>query len=149
MAKGLGAILAQAEQFERGSRIANGESIRCPLCGEEMKFEGVAWFCRSGSKKGNGSNYPCLNGEIREAFFEANPKAWASQFGRDPFAAVVIENDDGSIDIPVKLHAVRGFGGCMNLSASASREIVDQIPELVKKYGWIYQEWIPQNRRKV
>ena len=45
MAKGLGAIMAEVSMAQAKARIGAGESISCPLCGQEMEFNGCAWFC--------------------------------------------------------------------------------------------------------
>lgn len=35
------------------------KSIPCPLCGNGMVWEGVAWFCRAGKKRTTGDHAPC------------------------------------------------------------------------------------------
>jgi len=47
MAKGLGAMLAELEIAASMAKCNEGMLVLCPLCGEEMAYNGVVWYCNN------------------------------------------------------------------------------------------------------
>lgn len=143
MAKGLGAIMAAVSAAITEDRIRKGEAVLCPLCGQPMKFEGVAWFCRSGPRKDNGHNDHCDLAEMMSLFLNPDEDRYIDDWQRAVFAAVVRKNPaaPGGVEILGTLHTVRGYGGCTNLTVSCDPALREELPGLINAHGWTWAEW--------
>jgi len=148
MAKGLGYMAAVAMMKPREA------SVPCPLCGREMEWEDVAWFCRSGPRRsGHGASFePChaqCTDEVRDRFM-AMPRGqygWEDgyQFYAEPnngpgaTHAIAVDAEDA---IVAAAYFVRGGGGCTNFTVSPQgRESVDVVKFFSEGGEWIMAPW--------
>lgn len=127
-------------------------SIPCPLCGQEMEWEYVAFFCRSGERRHTGNYSPCMGvsrdvGSAIEHFNELPRGHGGERDGYQFYAeanagvpathAVVLDND-GNVLITAQF--VRGENGCTNFNAMSSLTAEEQA-EAVSRYGWQLAPW--------
>ena len=138
MAKGLGSIMAAAAMEMEKSRIEKGKTVACPLCGREMTYGGVAWFCYAGTDGDDGQKCSDLP-TLEEMFFESHPFLYADDFQGEIVAAVVI---DGKPEI--EFRTVRGGYGRTNIkvnTAVGSPVEEKNVPALIQEYGWTWMDW--------
>lgn len=137
MAKGLGAMMAAANMQAADPKV----TMICPLCGQIMAWEEVAWFCRSGPRRSNGAHEPCSLSELVNQFTAAGN--WVDEFiCGNVIAAVVVSVEGGQHQFPVRLMAVRGYAGCTNLSVQCDHGISRaEAVAAIAAHGWTWAEW--------
>ncbi len=121
MVRGKGFAIAAS-----GFVLEEVESIPCPICGQGMRWEEVAWFCRSSRVfGGEEEGRPCtdvLDLSIPEAEFRAikgrNPALDDLQFYAKPHCGVPVVHFMAQVEeITVEAHFVRGSWGRTNFTA--------------------------------
>ena len=133
MARGEGAVMAWGRIWSGGSQ----DSIPCPICGEDMVWEDVAWFCRSGEMRSSGTREPCRPpDEAVDRFYTAPRGAGAYLDGFQFFA----EPHSGDPAVHAGLYwdgrwiaraqYIRGRGGCTNFTVQPVLSIDIGIDEM-------------------
>jgi hypothetical protein len=148
MAKGLGAIMAQAAMIQTQDKLRRGEALRCPICGNVMDVS-VSYFCYGDMKRDEyGQLHPCVettHTKVREAFFAQFQGFGAGEeWQKTTIAAIVDLSNPSNPKILAELRTVRGPQGKTNMSCTAKNGVqTEDIPNLVKQFGWTFQDWYP------
>jgi len=142
MAKGLGAIMAQVELDSRRARIKRGETVICPLCGQEMEYNGAAWFCRS-YRDDRGEHRACIVNDTRiwRAFCNPDEGRWADDWQRGTVLAAILGDDGRPV---VVLDVVRGRNGydALRVTEWGYDHQLD-VAAIVRDGQWVWQDWVP------
>jgi len=145
MVKGLGSILANLAAREQADRLADGEAVKCPICGVEMEA-GLRWFCYSADPD---AGDPCILSpafkDVEQAYYDNGGKYDDWQEGQ-VLAAVVVNGQP-----VVELRVMRGGYGRSNLRVSnwgGNRVAIMTVPALIQRFGWTWQDWIPDKYTK-
>lgn len=140
MAHGLGWYLAQEEMAARKALLEADDTVVCPLCGEAMKWGGVAWFCYSDPETEKCPKLPAL----ARAFIErATDEEKRRGFDLDRFQGQLV----GGVVHPakgilVRLETTRGGGGWTNLRVSAGTGVSDkEVPAIIRESVWMFIGW--------
>ena len=128
--------------------------IPCPLCGKDMVWEDVAWFCRNGARRPDGTFDPCwtpgapLDPEAEVRFYAAprGKGGWQDGFqfyaephgGRPAWHAVAITRKG---ELLAHCQFVRGHMGRTNLTVHAHVD-PQKVVEFFRKGGkWTLAPW--------
>lgn len=109
--------------------LGTDESVACPLCGQDMAFDGSEWVCQH-----SGACEP-VRASVKRSFPDA-----PAQYQTTLLAAML----EGG-QIKVEFRVVRGQNGVDAYRVMAGDGYGDQdwLPEYVRRHEWVWQEWIP------
>jgi hypothetical protein len=136
-------MMASAAMMAEEARLRDGKGIACPFCEREMRFNGVAWFCRSDTSNRDRPSCCGVPDDVLDGF-HGSPE-WELGYGINevgcpqvPFAAIVV----GDVWL-AEFRPTRGHGGRMNLGVFAIGADKADLPHLIQEHGWTWQDWIP------
>lgn len=151
MAKGLGAIMASVDLARKQERLEAGEALLCPICGTEMEAEGGSYFCYAWKdpKSHRETIHPCVtstHSHVKEAYLATHDDWGAEDAWQHQVLAAVVDASGDTPKILAELRTVRGPNAKTNMRASVEYDSgysEDYLPELVRKYGWTFMDWVP------
>jgi hypothetical protein len=140
MAHGLGWYLAQEEMQARQAELNAEGTVVCPLCGEALEHNGVAWFCYSDPDTEKCPQLPALESAFRSRATEEERRRGhhIDAFQGQLVGAVVAQGK-----IAVKLETTRGGGGLTNLRVSAGDGVQEGDVPALARGQWVFMGWTP------
>lgn len=129
--------MAAMSTAAKEAKLRTLEAPACPLCGEPMEATGTGWFCYSGPD----GKCPKMGALAERMYAEAPLDYIQGVHALDPFqgqtfAAIVAPGDPPQI--LARFGSVRGGRGLTNLRIWSDRCSDEEIPGLVRQYGWTW-----------